>query len=145
MKNAAPQQSNTKVKPMKFHQNILALGLAIGLLSGFGEFSGLTTYNSFGWAKATETLQPKTTHRIFGDVMDVYTEAKLAGVKVSVDKLSTLTDAKGHFELNVPIDKKKKFYKVNFSKKGYQDDYLDSISVNSKDKIMIGLMKPFKK
>ena len=77
--------------------------------------------------------------------MDVYTEAKLAGVKVSVDKLSTLTDAKGHFELNVPIDKKKKFYKVSFSKKGYLDDYLDSISVNSKDKILIGLMKPFKK
>jgi len=145
MKNAAPKQPNTNRKPIQFRQNILALGLAFGILGGFGEFSGLSTYNSFDWAKATEILQPKTTHRIFGDVMDVYTEAKLAGVKVSVDKLSTLTDAKGHFELNVPIEKNRKFYKVSFSKKGYQDDYLDSIAVNSKDKIMIGLMKPFKK
>lgn len=85
------------------------------------------------------------THRIFGRVIDVYTDQKLAKVKVSVDKVSTLTDANGHFELKVPVDPKKKFYKISFSIKGYESDYLDSIPANSNEEIMIGLMKTIRR
>ena len=108
----------------------MALGLAIGIFGGFGAFSGTSISNSFGWAKAAETIQPKTTHRLFGKVIYWYTETPLSGVKVSVGKVTTLTDAKGRFELNVPVptDKKQKYYRIDFSKKGYQADYFGQYS-----------------
>jgi len=146
MKNLAPQRQLSKAQPIKWRQHVMMLGVVIGILGGFGEFSGLTNSNLFPWPSATETVQPKTTHRLFGKVIYWYTETPLKGVKVSVGKVSTLTDAKGKFELNVPVptDKKQKYYKINFYKKGYQPDHLDSISVNSTQEILIGLMRPIK-
>lgn len=88
----------------------------------------------------TTTVNHQANLRFVGKVIDVYTEQALAGVKVSCESVSTTTDAKGKFTLNVP-DKKKKFYKISFSKKGYMKDYLDSIEANRKEEILIGLMK----
>ena len=107
-------------------------------------FWGITALpvSHFFEAKSTSNY---ATHRIFGRVIDVYTDQKLAKVKVSVDKVSTLTDANGHFELKVPVDPKKKFYKISFSLKGYESDYLDSIPANSNEEIMIGLMKTIRR
>ncbi|AEE51859.1 hypothetical protein [Haliscomenobacter hydrossis] len=142
MKNPTPQQPQSKAQPIKWRQHVMMFGVVIGILGGLGEFSGISLSNF----SDAEKIQPKTTHRLFGKVIYWYTETPLAGVKVSVGKVSTLTDAKGRFELNVPIptDKKQKYYKVNFYKKGYQPDHLDSISVNSKQEILIGLMRPIK-
>ena len=146
MNHLAPQPTRSKAQPIKWRQHFLAFGLSLGILGGFEGFLGTTSGNLFGCSTPAEAVQPKTTHRLFGKVIYWYTETPLAGVKVSVGKVSTLTDAKGHFELNVPIptDKKQKYYKVNFFKKGYQPDHLDSISVNSKQEILIGLMRPIK-
>ena len=142
MKNPTPYHSQFRVEPIKWRQHVMMFGVVIGILGGLGEFSGISLSNF----NATETIQPKTTHRLFGKVIYWYTETPLAGVKVSVGKVSTLTDAKGRFELNVPVptDKKQKYYKINFYKKGYQPDHLDSISVNSTQEILIGLMRPIK-
>ncbi|HOY16002.1 MAG TPA: hypothetical protein PLC89_01865 [Haliscomenobacter sp.] len=135
MKNLAPQRQLSNAQPIKWRQHVMMLGVVIGILS-----ISLSNFNT------PVTAQPKTTHRLFGKVIYWYTETPLAGVKVSVGKVSTLTDAKGKFELNVPIptDKKQKYYKVSFYKKGYQPDHLDSISVNTKREILIGLMRPIK-
>ena len=135
MKNLAPQRQLSNAQPIKWRQHVMMLGVVIGILS-----ISLSNFNT------PVTAQPKTTHRLFGKVIYWYTETPLAGVKVSVGKVSTLTDAKGKFELNVPVptDKKQKYYKINFYKKGYQPDHLDSISVNSTQEILIGLMRPIK-
>ena len=95
----------------------------------------------FLWFSATSTTVANQGNlRFTGKVIDVYTEQALSGVKVTCEKVSTTTDAKGKFALSVP-DKKKKFYKISFSKKGYMNDHLDSIAANRKEEILIGLMK----
>ncbi len=116
----------------------MTFGVVLALLGGI---TALPVSHLF----EANTIPSFATHRIFGRVIDVYTDQKLAKVKVSVDKVSTLTDANGHFELKVPVDPKKKFYKISFSIKGYESDYLDSIPANSNEEIMIGLMKTIRR
>lgn len=136
MLNLKKQLLESKVPIAKWRKPVLTFGIALVILGGFGNFSGLQSLEA-NQGKATT----KATNRVFGRVMDVYTEAWLSGVKVSIDKTSTMTDAKGNFVLNVPDDPKKKYYRVDFYKKGYMKDYLDSIPVKSKKEILIGLMK----
>lgn len=136
MFNLKQQHSASRTRSAHWRNPILTLGIALAIL---GSFSSLFKHQS---ATTTHEIQTtKATNRVFGRVMDVYTEAWLSGVKVSIDKTSTMTDAKGNFVLNVPDDPKKKYYRVNFYKKGYMKDYLDSIPVKSKKEILIGLMK----
>lgn len=136
MLNCKEHHFTSKTFNTQWSKPILTLGIALVILGSFGSF--------FKHQSATTTQEKQTTkatNRIFGRVMDVYTEAWLSGVKVSIDKTSTMTDAKGNFVLNVPDDPKKKYYRVDFYKKGYMKDYLDSIPVKSKKEILIGLMK----
>ena len=130
------QKPASKSLTAQWPKPILTLGIALVILVGFGNFSctqSNTTTQEEGAAKAT--------NRVFGRAMDIYTEAWLSNVKVSIDNVSTMTDAEGNFELNVPDDPKKKYYRVNFYKESYMKDYLDSIPVKSKKEILIGLMK----
>ena len=128
----------TAAKPVKWRQTVMTFGVVLAILGGI---TALPVSHLFEAIHAPNFA----THRIFGRVIDVYTDQKLAKVKVSVDKVSTLTDANGHFELKVPVDPKKKFYKVSFSLKGYESDYLDSIPANSNEEILIGLMKTIRR
>lgn len=96
---------------------------------------------AFIWfSSASKSVPPPGKIRFVGKVIDVYTDQALAGVKVTCEAVSTTTDTKGKFTLSVP-DKKKKFYKISFSKKGYMNDHLDSIAADRKEEILIGLMK----
>lgn len=143
LKSLFSNQSNqllffTAVKPAKWQQTVMTFGVVLAFWGGL-------TVSPKSYLFESKNTSKFATHRIFGRVMDVYTEQLLTGVKVSVDKVSTLTDTKGHFELKVPVDPKKKFYKISFSKKGYENDYLDSIPANSNEEIVIGLMKTIRR
>lgn len=81
------------------------------------------------------------TNRIFGKVMDFYTEQWLDSVRVSVENVATYTDQYGWFELEIPENKQRKFQRVSFYKKGYKIDELDSIPVHTQQEIHISLQK----
>ncbi|MFM9947695.1 MAG: hypothetical protein ACKV1O_07130 [Saprospiraceae bacterium] len=81
------------------------------------------------------------THRIFGKVMDFYTEQWLDSVRVSIENFDTYTDLFGWFELNIPEDKQRKFQRVSFYKKGYVIAVYDSIPVHIQREIQVSLKK----
>ena len=136
MLNQKLQHSASKPPTAHWPKSTLTLGIALVILAGFGNFS-CTQSNT----TTKEEVAAKATNRVFGRAMDIYTEAWLSDVKVSVDNVSTMTDAEGNFVLNVPDDPKKKYYRVNYYKESYMKDYLDSIPAKSKKEILIGLMK----
>lgn len=81
------------------------------------------------------------TNRIFGKVMDFDTEQWLDSVRVSIENFDTYTDPFGWFELNIPEDKRRKFQRVSFYKKGYGIEELDSIPVHIQQEIQLSLKK----
>lgn len=127
--------SNHLVRRPRRKRNLLMLPmiLIVGIFASLGAMP-VVIFNS--------DLISTDNVRFEGVVMDVYTEFKLAGVKVSTGKVSTTTDAKGHFVLTVPASQQKPFYKISFAKKGYMKDYRDSIpAADSNEKILFGMMR----
>jgi hypothetical protein len=80
------------------------------------------------------------TDKVVGKVMDEKTEDYLEGVRVSVYNVETFTDKNGYFELTIPEGKQQKFQRVSFEKKGYVNDWQDSIPVHTQQ-IMIFPMR----
>lgn len=85
------------------------------------------------------------TNVIKGKVMDFYTEQWLDSVRVSVENVATYTDQFGWFELEIPENKRRKFQRVSFFKKGYEIDELDSVPVHTQQEINISLRKSTKR
>jgi hypothetical protein len=79
--------------------------------------------------------------KIQGRVLDYKTESPIDSVRVSYQNAITLTDKYGWFELNIPVDKQAKFIRVNFYKKGYAMENLDSIIPHTKKEIGFYLKK----
>ena len=71
------------------------------------------------------------TDKIVGKVMDEKTEDYLQGVRVSVYDVETFTDKNGYFELTIPEGKQQKFQRVSLEKKGYINEWQDSIPVHT--------------
>jgi Effector-associated domain 11 len=78
--------------------------------------------------------------KIVGKVMDEKTEDYIEGVRVSVYNVETFTDKNGYFELIIPEAKQQKFQRLSFEKKGYVNDWQDSIPVHTQQ-IMVFPMR----
>jgi len=86
-------------------------------------------------------VELKGINKIKGRIIDAATEKYLDSVRVSIENVATLTDKFGWFELEIPEDIQAKFVSVNFFKKGYAIEDLDSIAPHTKQTIEIALKK----
>lgn len=80
-------------------------------------------------------------NRITGLILDFDTERPLDSVRVSYDGNVAFTNEFGEFELEISERSRDKFIKVNFYKKGYKIEQLDSIAPHLKQPIGLSLKK----
>jgi hypothetical protein len=105
-------------------------------------FLSLTLMLSVVWAASSSFTPAKEgaegTITLTGRISTDY-DIAVKGAKVTCEKVTTKTDAKGEFTLTIP-DMKKESYKISYSKKGFMSDHMDDIKPDG-EKIMITMMR----